>query len=90
MQYTVTNTIIINYNSFLALRRPHFPQGHEQFVSGRVLEMAEKILHNLQKGIVDSTISTAAGLEKGSGTHEALPYYETTNVPFEYDGSEFA
>jgi hypothetical protein len=29
-----------------------------------VLEMAEKILYNLQKGIVDSTISTAAGLEK--------------------------
>jgi hypothetical protein len=28
-----------------------------------VLEMAEKILNNLQKGIVDSTISIAAGLE---------------------------
>jgi methyl-accepting chemotaxis protein len=35
-----TNTII-NYNSFLALRRPPYPQGDEQFVSGRVLEMAE-------------------------------------------------
>jgi hypothetical protein len=60
-----TNTII-NYNSSLALRRPLYPQGNEQFASGRVLEMAERILHNLQKGIVDSTISTAAGLEKGS------------------------
>jgi len=75
-----TNTII-NYNSFLALRRPPYSQGDEQFASGRVLEMAEKILYNLQKGIVDSTISTAAGLEKGSSfptTHPALPYYEPT------------
>jgi hypothetical protein len=60
-----TNTII-NYNSFLALRRsPYLQQGNEQFVSQRVLEMAEKILYNLQKGIVNSTISTAAGLELG-------------------------
>ena len=74
-----TTNSIINYNSFLALRRPPIPQGNEQFVSGRVLEMAERVLNNLQKGIVDSTISTAAGLEKGSlysGTYQALPYYE--------------
>jgi transposase-like protein len=74
-----TTTTIINYNSFLALRRPSRPQGDEQFVSGRVLEMAERVLNNLQKGIVDSTISIAAGLEKGSlysGTYQALPYYE--------------
>ena len=58
-----TNTII-NYNSFLALKRkPPYPQGDGQFVSETVLEMAEKILNNLQKGIVDSTISIAAGLE---------------------------
>jgi hypothetical protein len=38
----------------------------EQFVSGRVLEMAERVPGNLQKGIVDSTIATAAGLEKES------------------------
>src|SRR5919106_967349 len=71
-----TNTII-NYNSFLALRRPPYPQGDEQFVSGRVLEMAERVLKNLQKGIVDSIISTAAGLEKGSlyfGTYQTLSY----------------
>jgi hypothetical protein len=60
-----TNTII-NYNSFLALRRSPYLQGNEQFVSQRVLEMAEKILYNLQKGIVDSTIATAARLEKES------------------------
>jgi hypothetical protein len=49
----ITNTII-NYNSFLALRRePPYPQGGEQFIRGSVLEMAEKILYNLQKGIVD-------------------------------------
>jgi hypothetical protein len=58
-----TNTII-NYNSFLALRRkPSYPQGDGQFVSETVLEMAEKILNNLQKGTVDSAISIAAGLE---------------------------
>src|SRR5215217_2973642 len=67
MQLTpFTTTTIINYDSFLALRRPPCPQGDEQFVSGRVLEMAERVLNNLQKGIVDSIISTAVGLEKGS------------------------
>jgi hypothetical protein len=43
-------------------------------------EMAERVLNNLQKGIVDSTISVAAGLEKGgsySAIHQALPYYES-------------
>ncbi|HKG87590.1 MAG TPA: hypothetical protein VKA95_04635 [Nitrososphaeraceae archaeon] len=77
-----TTSTIINYNSFLALRRgPPYPQGNEQFVSERVLEMAERILYNLQKGIVDSTISTAAGLEKGSSFHTtpALPYHQFTN-----------
>jgi hypothetical protein len=70
-----TNTII-NYNSFLGSRRP---PGSEQF-SGRLLEMAEKILYNLQKGIGDSTISKAAGLEEGSScpaTYQTLPYYES-------------
>jgi hypothetical protein len=54
---------------------------------GRVLETAERILNNLQKGIVDNTISTAAGLEKESSysatyqtfpypNHQALPYYQ--------------
>ena len=62
------------------LKRPPIPQGNDQFVSRRVLEMAERILYNLQKGIVNSTISTAAGLEKGdlySATPQALPYYES-------------
>jgi len=68
----------IHYNEFLALRRSPYLQVNEQFVSGRVLEMAERVLNNLQKGIVDSTISTAAGLEEGSsysGPSQALPYY---------------
>jgi hypothetical protein len=33
---------------------PNPDQGNEQF-SERVLDLAEKILYNLQKGIVDST-----------------------------------
>ena len=53
---------IINYDSFLALRRQSNPHGNEQ-LSGRVLEVARGILSNLQNSIVDSTISTAAGLE---------------------------
>ena len=71
----------IHYNEFLALRRSPYLQVNEQFVSGRVLEMAERVLNNLQKGkkgIVDSTISTAAGLEEGSsysGPSQALTYY---------------
>ena len=63
MELTSFTTTIINYDSFLALRRPSYLQRSEQFIGGRVLEMAEKILENLQKSIVDSTISTAAGLE---------------------------
>src|SRR5918994_1368130 len=60
-----TNTII-NYNSFLALRRETpYTQGGEQFICGRILEMGERILYNLQKAMVDSTISTAAGLVEG-------------------------
>jgi hypothetical protein len=44
-----------------------------------MLEMAERVLNNLQKGIVDNIISTAAGLEKGSSysaPYQALPYYD--------------
>jgi hypothetical protein len=56
-----------------------------------VLEMAERILYNLQKGIVDNTISIAAGLEKGSSysaAYMALPYYQSTNASSEYDISK--
>ncbi len=63
-----TTATIINYNSFSRSRRPSTLQGNEQFVSGRALEMAEKILYNLEKVMVDSTISTATGLE-GGGDH---------------------
>ena len=53
-----TNTII-NYNSFLRSKRG----GPSQFVTERMLERAERLLVNLQKNMVDNTISTAAGLE---------------------------
>jgi hypothetical protein len=82
-----TNTII-NYNSFLAARRPPCLQGNEQFVSERMLEMAEKILCNLQKSMVDSTISTTAGLEEGSSydaAYQALPYH---NCPSQLQAQE--
>jgi hypothetical protein len=86
-----TTSTIINYNSFLMLKRPPIPQGNDQFVSERVLEMAERILGNLQKGLVDGTISTAAGLEKEitySAAYQALPYYQSTNVSSDYDISK--
>ena len=66
IELTPFTTTLINYNSFLASRRPLYLQGSEQFISERVLTMGEKILYNLQKNIVESTISTAAGLEKES------------------------
>jgi hypothetical protein len=55
---------IINYDSFLALSRQSNPQGNEE-LSDRVLEVAERILCNLQKAMVNSTVSSAAGLEEG-------------------------
>lgn len=64
MELTHFTTTIINYDSFLALRRPSYLQRSEQFIGGRVLEMAEKIFCNLQKVMVDSTISKATGLEE--------------------------
>jgi archaellum component FlaC len=80
IELTPYTTTILNYNSFLGSRLPLCLQGSGQF-SERVLDVAEKILYNLQKGIVDSTISTAAGLEDGSSyptaTQQALPYYNS-------------
>ena len=55
---------IISCDSFLALRRQSNPQGNEE-LSDRVLEVAERILCNLQKAMVNSTVSSAAGLEEG-------------------------
>jgi DNA repair exonuclease SbcCD ATPase subunit len=81
IELTPFTTTLINYNSFLASRRPSYLQGSEQF-SERVLKMGERILYNLQKSIVDSTISTAAGLEKESSypaARRALPYYESSS-----------
>lgn len=73
MELTPFTTTILANNSFLGSRQS---PGDEQF-GGRILEVAEKIFCNLQKNIVDSTISTAAGLEEVrsySITHQALPY----------------
>ena len=81
IELTPFTTTLINYNSFLASRRPSYLQGREQF-SERVLKMGERILYSLQKSIVDSTISTAAGLEKESSypaARRALPYYESSS-----------
>src|SRR5215204_3514960 len=52
MELTPFTTSIINYDSFLALRRASYPQRSEQLISGRVLELAERIFYNLQKIIV--------------------------------------
>ena len=79
-----TATTIINCNSFSRSRRPPYLQGSEQLISGRVLEMAEKIHCNLQKVMIDSTISTAAGLDEGNSypaARRALPYYESPSQP---------
>ena len=76
-----TTTTIINYNSFQESRRPSYLQGSERF-SERVLELAGKILYNLQKAMVDSTISSAAGLEEASSypaAYQALPNSESTS-----------
>jgi hypothetical protein len=63
MELAPFTTTIINYDSFLSSRRPSYLQGSEQLIGGRVLEVAERIFCNLQKSVVDSTISTASGLE---------------------------
>jgi hypothetical protein len=60
MELTHFTTTILNYDSFLGSKRPPTQQRSEQFISGRISEMAEKILYDLQKAIVDSTISTTA------------------------------
>jgi hypothetical protein len=71
-----TSNIIINYNLFLRSKRG----GPSQFVIERVLERAESLLVNLQKNMVDNTISTATELEDGRShatAYRALPYYES-------------
>jgi hypothetical protein len=79
MELTPFTTTIINYDSFLVARHPQYLQGGEQFRE-RLLEMAEKIFCNLQKVMVDSTISTVAELKEGSSYHAVyrpLPYYDS-------------
>jgi hypothetical protein len=74
MELTHFTTTIIKYDSYLASRRP---PGSEQFIGGRMIEIAERIFGNLQKNMVDNTISTAAELEDGMSHatgYRALPY----------------
>jgi hypothetical protein len=77
MELSSFTATIINYDSYLASRRP---PGSEQLISGRVLEVAKRIFCNLQKVMVDSTISTVAELKEGSSYHAVyrpLPYYDS-------------
>jgi hypothetical protein len=62
MELTHFTTTIIKYDSYLASKRP--PE-NQRFIGWRVLEIAEKIFCNLQKVMIDNTISTAAGLKEG-------------------------
>jgi hypothetical protein len=62
MELTPFTTTIINYNSFHESRYSPYLRGSKQ-INGKVLEMAEMILGNLQNAIVDSTLSATAGLE---------------------------
>ena len=59
MELTPFSTTILNYNSFLGSRRS---PGGEHF-SGRILEVAENIFRNLQKSVVERTISAVTGFE---------------------------
>jgi hypothetical protein len=67
---------IIDDKSSWESRRP--AGGEEQFVKERVLEDANRMLECLKRGIVDTTIAAAAGLEMGSQNQQALPYYESS------------
>jgi archaellum component FlaC len=79
MELTPFTTTILNGKSFRGSGRPPDLQGSEQFISERLLVVAGRIFSNLQKSIVDSTISTAAGLKESSypEAQQALPYYES-------------
>lgn len=79
MELTPFTATMLNHNLFLGSRRPPDLQGSEQFIVGRVLETAEKILYNLQKSMVDSTISKTAGLEEGSSypAEQDLTFYDS-------------
>jgi archaellum component FlaC len=68
---------ITDYSSFQESRHLPYLQGSEKLVHEMALEMAEKIFSNLQKVMVNNTISTAAGLEDGNShatAYPALPY----------------
>jgi hypothetical protein len=64
---------ILNHNPLGPIQST-FYQGNYQFVKEKVLDLADKIFHNLQKSIVDSALSTARRLEKGN-PQSHLPRY---------------
>jgi hypothetical protein len=73
----VTTTILDNGRLDVIMENT-FAQGYGPYVRKKVLELAGTILNSLQKNIVDSVISTVAGLDKESDVCQALPYYPTS------------
>jgi hypothetical protein len=73
MELTPFTTAILNGNLLRGSGRPLDSQGSEQFISERLLVVAGRIFSNLQKVMVNSTMSTAAGLEDGSSHGTAYP-----------------
>lgn len=71
-------TTILNHGSLEVVREQTFGQGYGPFVNEKVLELADTILNTLQKNIINSVISTVAGLDKESDVCQALPYYQSS------------
>ncbi len=62
-RYLLINKMPTTYNSLGTIRSTLFEWDY-QFVKEKVLELADKTFHKLQKDLVDSTLTT--GLEKGN------------------------
>ena len=62
-RYLLIDKIPTTYNSLGSIQSIWY-EGDYQFVKQKVLKLSNTILHKLQKGIVDSTLTT--GLEKGN------------------------
>ena len=71
MELTPFTTTILNGNSFRGSGQLPDPQ----FINERLLVVAGKIFSNLQKVMVNSTMSIAAGLEDGSSYATAPPAF---------------
>ena len=64
-RYLLINKIPTTYNSLGTIRSALY-EGDYQFIKEKVLELADKIFHMLQKDVVDSALSTAVGFEEGN------------------------